>query len=183
MNKSTMAKTATLTGIIITFACFWLYRDYQDSYPQPHQAIQEEESDLQLITAYKTNGKSLHLFIKNHDHLGAAYAHEGIFGWKSDMLTWGPMDQSIDRHKLSGMKSHGDSILYGLIRDGGDHAVKIDHQSAVVINLSLLHPKVVEEYDLEGLYLWYFEKDPDVTYEIIQLERKDTDEIVDEVNI
>ncbi|MFP3472583.1 hypothetical protein R0J90_21245, partial [Micrococcus sp. SIMBA_144] len=61
--------------------------------------------------------------------------------------------------------------------------VKVDDHKATILNLEALSPKVVNEYQLEDVSLWYFEKDPKSTYNQILLVDENTEEVVQTVDL
>lgn len=180
MKHSTILKYVFLFIVVIALTASWAYAESQDSYSEPHKAIQAVDKDLKLIPAYKLGDESLYFFIKDKTNLGATKVRKGIFGWKSGEFTWGPLDPGRDYEKLQGIQGHGEGLVYGLIRNGDEKVVTVDGHEASIVNLSLLSPSVVKEYQLEGLYLWYFESD---THEQVKLLRKDTQEIIDSVDL
>lgn len=180
MKHSTILKYVFLFIVVIALTASWAYAEDQDSYTEPYQAIQAVDKDLQLIPAYKLGNESLYFFIKDKTNLGATKVRKGIFGWKSGMFTWGPLDPDRDYENLQGIQGHGQGLVYGLIRNGDERVVTVDDQEASMVNLSLLSPSVVKEYQLEGLYLWYFESD---THEQVKLLRKDTREIIESLDL
>ncbi|MBN8192967.1 aspartyl-tRNA synthetase [Bacillus sp. NTK074B] len=176
MKNKTIFATVSWLMVVIALTSLWAYAEHQDSYSDPHVAILSEDSKLLLIPAYKLGDESLYFIIKSKHNLGAVYAHEGLLGWKSGMLTWGPIDPDRKFDMLEGHKGHGDHLIYGLFKKGDERVVKVDDQQATILNLALLSPEAVKEYHLEDVYLWYFEKDPDRTYHQIKLVEKETDE-------
>ncbi|PFA63065.1 aspartyl-tRNA synthetase [Bacillus sp. AFS015802] len=183
MKNLSIFAIVSLLMMGITLTSLWAYAEDQNAYSEPYEAILAEDNGLLLIPAYKTEEKSLYFFMKNKHNLGAVYAHEGFFGWKSGMLTWGPItpDRKFDR--LEGIKGHGENLIYGLINKGEERIVKVDDENATILYLSSLSPEVVKEYDLEGVSLWYFEKDPESTYNQVQLVEKEGDEVIQSIDL
>lgn len=180
MKNATILKYVFLFIVVIALTASWAYAESQDSYSEPHKAIQAVDKDLRLIPVYKIGDEFLYFFIKDKTNLGAARVRKGIFGWRSGMFTWGPLDPDRDFEKLQGIQGHGEGLVYGLIRNGDERVVTVDGQEASMVNLSLLSPSVVKEYQLEGLYVWYFESD---AHAQVKLLRKDTREIIDSVDL
>lgn len=183
MKNKTILSTVSLLMVVITLTSLWAHAEDQDSYSEPHEAILAEDKDLLLIPAYKMGNESLYFFIKGKNNLGAVYSHQGFFGWKSGMLTWGPIDPNRDVDRLGGFKGHGETLIYGLINNADERVVKVDDQKATILNLAMLSPEVVKEYQLEGVYLWYFEKDPERTYKQVELVEKETDEVIQSIDL
>ncbi|WP_226672332.1 aspartyl-tRNA synthetase [Rossellomorea aquimaris] len=183
MKNKTIFATVSWLMVMIALTSLWAYAEHQDSYAEPHEAVLAEDSDLLLIPAYKLGDESLSFFIKNENNLGAVYAHEELFRWKSGMLTWGPIDPDRDFDRLEGYQGHGDTLIYGLINNADELEVKVDDHKATILNLAALSPKVVSEYQLEDVSLWYFEKDPKSTYNQILLVDKNTEEVVQTVDL
>ncbi|UZM97921.1 hypothetical protein OL548_23780 [Lysinibacillus sp. MHQ-1] len=60
--------------------------------------------------------------------------------------------------KLDHLKGHSDSLIYGLIRNGDKQLIKIGERYATILDLAvILPPSEVEKYQLDGLFIWYFE--------------------------
>lgn len=70
--------------------------------------------------------------------MGAVYADKGIFGWKARMFTWSGYDKEIGSDKLEDIHGHGGNLIFGLIRDGDEHLVKVNGYNAKILNLALL---------------------------------------------
>ncbi|WP_017380968.1 hypothetical protein [Paenisporosarcina sp. TG-14] len=75
-------------GILIFIFLIWFIPEKSDSYSEPQEALLAFDKDLLLIPGNKINGDALFFFIKDKNHLGATFVKEGIFGWKTGMLTW-----------------------------------------------------------------------------------------------
>ncbi|MGF3104435.1 aspartyl-tRNA synthetase [Rossellomorea sp. DUT-2] len=183
MKKSTILKYVFLLIVVIALSASWTYAEDQDSYTEPYQAIQAVDKGLQLIPAYKMGDESLYFFIKDKTNLGATVVRKGIFGWKSGVFTWGSMDPEREYKKLQGIEGHGEGLVYGLIRNGDERVVMVDDQEAKVLDLAMLSPSIVKEYQLEGLYLWYVESDKNLNAQQVKLLREDTREIIDSVDL
>jgi hypothetical protein len=115
-------------------------------------------------------------FIKDGNNLGAATAHEGLFGWKSGGFTWSPLDKKEIGEEITGYQGHGDHLIYGIIRNANEKMVTVDGQRADILNLELLPQSVVKENNLKGLYLWYFESEEAGQLQEIKLLYQDTKE-------
>ncbi|HHW36265.1 MAG TPA: aspartyl-tRNA synthetase [Bacillales bacterium] len=182
MKKKSYSKTIiSLVIFIFTFYCIvLLLPEKSNSYKEPHEAIFADDTasnkDFLLIPANKLNGKALFFFIKDKNNLGAVYADKGIFGWKAGMLTWSVYDKEMGSDKLEDIHGHGGNLVFGLIRDGDEHLVKINGNNAKILNLAMLSPDVVKEFQLEGLYIWYFESDKPLSDTEIKLVNKTTGE-------
>ncbi|WP_394140020.1 aspartyl-tRNA synthetase [Cytobacillus oceanisediminis] len=183
MKNSSILKYVVLLMVVITLIVTWAYVEDQDSYSDPVKAIEAIDKELLLIPAYQLGDKSLYFFIKDKNNLGATIVRKGIFGWKSGMLTWGPLDSKREYEMLEGFHGHGEGLVYGLIRNGDERVVTVDDQEAQVLNLAMLPPSVVKKYNLEGLYLWYFESDNNLNHEQVKLLRKNTQEIIQSIDL
>ncbi|WRP07231.1 aspartyl-tRNA synthetase [Rossellomorea aquimaris] len=183
MKNATILKYVFLFIVVIALTASWAYAEDQDSYTEPHKAIQAVDKDLQLIPVYKIGDESLYFFIKDKTNLGATVVRKGIFGWKSGMFTWGPIDLDREYVTLQGIQEHGEGLVYGLIRNGDERVVTVDGHEASMVNLSMLSPSVVKDYQLEGLYLWYVESDKNLNNQQVKLLHKDTREIIDSVDL
>ncbi|UTR12652.1 aspartyl-tRNA synthetase [Evansella sp. LMS18] len=148
---------ASITAFIILIGGVWLFGEKSSSYPEPNEAVFAAEEELVLIPAYKLNKEALFFFINSENRFGAVSAHEGLFGWQAGPLTWGSLYTGDSFADLNGYQIHEGELVYGLIENGLDRQVMIGDRNAVLLNLASLSPETVEEYELEGLYLWYLE--------------------------
>lgn len=182
MKKKSYTKLIiSLPVLIFAFYCIvFLLFETSNSYKEPQEAIlandTASENDFLLIPGYKVNGKALFFFIKDKNNLGAVYADKGIFGWKAGMFTWSEYDKEIGSDKLEDIHGHGGNLIFGLIRGGDEHLVKINENNAKILNLVMLSPGIVEKFQLEGLYIWYFESDKPLNDTEIELVSKNTGE-------
>lgn len=166
---------------VILITVIWGVFEKLQSYAEPQEAILAIENDLVLILGYKLNNKALFFFIKDGNNLGSTYVNEGLFGWKVDMLTWGPMDHERNYEQLSGYKGYGENLVYGLMRHGHERQIQIGENQARILDLAMLPSNEVEKYNLEGLYIWYFESETSISGEEIKLLDKYTGEEIDSV--
>ncbi|MCG3088702.1 aspartyl-tRNA synthetase [Sporosarcina cyprini] len=154
-----------------------------DAYSEPREALIAKEKDVLVIPSYLANNKALFFFINSTDNLGAAYVQKGLFGWKTGMLTWSPMDQERKYEKLSGYQGYGENLIYGIIRNGDKHMVQIGEEHATILDLTaVLSSSEVEKFKLDGLSIWYYESDDELLTEDekeIILVDKDTGEELD----
>ncbi|NEY71409.1 aspartyl-tRNA synthetase [Bacillus mesophilus] len=174
-----------LIVILITISLIWFIAEKSNSYSEPNEALLAIDKDLLLYPAYKRNGNALFFFIKDKNHLGATYVKKGLFGWKSGMLTYSPMDHKRNYEKLNGYQGHSDNLIYGLIKikDGDEKYIKIDENNANLLSLEMLPSYIVEEYQLEDIYIWYFESDTALEVGEIKLMNKNTDEVIDTIDL
>lgn len=167
-----------ISFVLIAYA--WGMIAKSESYSEPQEALLLKDSDLVLIPSYQLKDKALFFFIKKTNHIGAAYVEKGLFGWNAQMLTWSQMDMERGYEKLDDIKGHGDSLIYGLIRNGDERLVKIGKSYATILDLAvILPPSEVENYRLEGLFIWYFEGHTSPNEEEITLINKITQEELD----
>lgn len=167
-----------ISFVLIAFV--WGMIAKSESYSEPHEALWSKDRDIVLIPSYQLKDKALFFFIKNPNHLGAAYVEKGLFGWSAQMLTWSQMDMERGYEKLDDLKGHGGSLIYGLIRNGDERLVKIGESYATILDLDvILPPNEVEKYRLEGLFIWYFESHTSLNEEEITLMNKITQEELD----
>ncbi|WP_102272185.1 aspartyl-tRNA synthetase [Cytobacillus massiliigabonensis] len=178
-----MKKWLLLSGILLVFllAPIWLITMKADAYSEPQEALLAIDPDLLLIPGYNINDRSLYFFIKNSNQLGAAYAQEGLFGWKADRLTWGPLDSERNYESLSDYQVHGENLIYGLIKHGDERTIQIGENQATMLNLAMLPPNDIVKFRLEELYLWYFENDAPLDGEVIKLIDKNTGEELEQL--
>ena len=182
LMKRKILIAVVLVAVIITGV--WVMAEKSNSYSEPQEALLANDKDLLLIPAYKLNNKALFFFIKNENNLGAVYVSKGFFGWKSNMLTWSPMDstRNYDGDTLNGHQGHGENLLYGLIKNGDNRIVKVNNELANILDLAMLSQDEIESFRLEDLYIWYFESKKALSDSEIELFDKDTDEELDEAN-
>lgn len=182
-----MKKTKSITILIVLFisiSAIWLMSEKSTSYTEPQEAITAIEKELLLIPSYNVNGKALFFFIKDNSNLGATFVREGLFGWKSEMLTWSPINFENSFENFNGYKGHGENLIYGLIRNGNDRLIKIGENNAITLDLeTILGSSVVEKYQLEGLYIWYFESEIPLDGGVINLINKTTGKEIDSMDL
>jgi hypothetical protein len=183
VKNSTVFKSVVLIIVFVTLTVIWVYSEAQDTYSEPQYAIQAIDKDLLLIPAYKINDESLYFFIKDKKNLGSVKVRKGLFGWKSGMFTWSQMDSKRKYEKLNGVQGYGENLLYGLIRNGDERVVTVDGHEAEILNLAMIPPSLLEEYNLEGLYLWYFESDDNLNHEQLMLLHRETHEIIQSIKL
>jgi hypothetical protein len=182
MNNSAIFKYAVLIFILVSLMVIWIITEQQSAYPEPHHAIKAADKELLLIPAYKMNDESLYFFIKDKNNLGAVEAQKGIFGWKTGMFTWSPMDSNRVYENLAGFHFHGDSLIYGLIRNGDERIITVDGQEAEILNLGMLPLSDQKENKLEGLYLWYYEGKENLENAKVELLHRDREELIQSEN-
>ncbi|GAB0166962.1 hypothetical protein LSPCS325_03990 [Lysinibacillus sp. CTST325] len=129
LNKKTSIAFAV---IVIFITVIWLFSEKSSSYSEPQEAIFAVEKDLELIPGYKINSNALFFFIKDKNNLGAIYARKGLWGWKAEFLTWGPMDHNRNYEKLNGYQGHGENLIFGLIKDGDNRLLQLDDKNATI---------------------------------------------------
>ncbi len=167
-----------ISFVLIAFV--WGMIAKSESYSEPQEALWSKDSDIVLIPSYQLKDKALFFFIKNPNHIGAAYVEKGLFGWSAQMLTWSQIDMERGYEKLDDLKGHGGSLIYGLIRNGDERLVKIGESYATILDLGdILPPNEVEKYRLKGLFIWYFESHTSLNEEEITLINKTTQEELD----
>lgn len=145
--------------LLSMFAVIWAMSEISSSYAEPEEALLARDKDLFLIPAYKQNDRALYFFIKNENHLGAAYVYKGFFGWKAGMLTWSSMETERNLENLGGYQKHESNLIFGLIRHGNERMIQVGKHTANILDLATLAPEEVEKFRLEGVYLWYLESD------------------------
>ncbi len=178
LNTMVRKKNYKVTSILLllTFCIMWLFAEKSMSYSEPQEALMNAEDGLVLIPAYKFNDESLFFFIKN-SNLGASFIQKGLFGWKSDWLTYSQMGE-ITLDKINGVKGHGDNLIYGLVAKG--NYIKVNGIQAEHLYLDIkLDTDVVKQYSLENTTIWYFVRDTSREQNNIELFDTDTDERLD----
>ncbi|WP_456270971.1 aspartyl-tRNA synthetase [Bacillus sp. AK031] len=183
MKNSTVFKTVATVAIVIILIVLWVFNEQKDSYSEPHDAINAVDKELLLIPAFKAEDESLYFFIKDKNNLGAVKVRKGLTGWKTGMFSWSPMDSKRKYEELGGYQGHGENLIYGLIRNGDQRLVTVDGQEAEFLNLAMLPPSLQKEYNVEGLYLWYFESDEDTDHEELKLLNKDSHTVIQSINL
>lgn len=184
LKKASFAKIPVslfMMIVIIVFVIWFLY-EKSTSYSQPQEALSAIENDLWLIPASEQFDEALFFFIKDQNNLGATIVHEGLFGWKAGNLTWSSIDTKRNYEKLNGYQKHDENLIYGIIKDGTNRQIKVNENDAHIVHL-LLPSNVIEDYQLEDLYIWYFESDSAIEEGKIKLINKQTQELLDSINL
>ncbi|WP_421378263.1 aspartyl-tRNA synthetase [Bacillus salacetis] len=183
MKKSTSITITVILLISIGLLSAWGYNEQKISFAEPNEAILSTNKGLVLIPAYKNDDRSLFFFIKDKNNLGAAVAHKGVFGWKSGMSAWSPFNKRGDYETFGGYQGYGDQLIYGLIRNPEKKIIMADDREAAMLNLEMLPQSVVKEYNLKDLYLWYFESENTLNIEQLKLLQKDTQEVIQSIDL
>ena len=183
IKKASFSNIPVSAFILIAISIFviWFLYEKSTSYLQPQEALSAIENDLWLIPADVQFDDALFFFIKDQNNLGVTIVHEGLLGWKTDALTWSPIDSKRNYEKLNGYQKHGENLIYGLIKDGTDRQIIINENDAHIVHL-LLPSNVIEKYQLEDLYIWYFESNKSIEEGEIKLINKQTQELIDSIN-
>ena len=174
VGKGVLAFIA-LAGVLL----IWFFSENSNSYTKPEEALLAVEEDLVLIPAYKIDDEALFFFMKNHEQLGASYIHRGLFGWKVGHLDWCYFDRNVGDNQLNGYHGYGDILIYGLMTNGDDQIVTMNNDVAYMLNLEMLPAQIVDEYQLNGLYLWYIKSDRVMDEGEIKLVNKYSNEVID----
>lgn len=182
MNKNVMTKRITVIILIMVFVFIWGMGERASSYSEPSEAFFAIDQDMVLIPGYKMDEEALYFFIKDKNYLGVTYVKKGLFGWKTGMLTWGSFDFKASSDKLNGRSGHGENLIYGLIKNGDERIIKMGENEAKLLNLEMLPNSIVEEYQLQDMYIWYFESEITLESGEIQLLNKSTGEQLDSVD-
>lgn len=182
IKKASFSNISVSAIILIAISIFviWFLYEKSTSYSQPQEALYAIENDLWLIPAGDQFDDALFFFIKDQNNLGVTIVHEGLLGWKADALTWSPIDSKRNDEKLNGYQKYGENLIYGLIKDGTDRQVKMNENNAHIVQL-LLPSHIIEEYQLEDLYIWYFKSDKAIEEGEIKLINKQTQELIDSI--
>ena len=181
MNKTLMSKRITVIILILVFVFIWGMAERASSYSEPSEAMFAIDQDMVLIPGYKMN-EALFFFIKDKNYLGATYVKEGVFGWKTGALTWGSTDFKVSSDHLNGYSGHGEHLIYGQIKNGDERIIKMGEHEAKLLNLEMLPNSTVEEYQLQDMYIWYFESETALDRGEIKLLNKSTGEQLDSVD-
>lgn len=182
LYKNTVSLSVLIVILISIFAV-WFFLEKENSYSEPQEAIIAIEKDLLLIPAYKLNDDALFFFIKDKNNLGTTYVQEGLLGWKAGILTWSSMDNKRNYDEFNGYESHGESLIFGLIKFEEERIVKMDDNNAKFLMLDVMLPsEIVEEYQLEDLCIWYFENDTVPEEKTIQL-INNSGEVLDTISL
>ena len=167
--------------VFISFL-IWLMSEKSSSYSEPSEALFASDQDMVLIPGYKKDDEALYFFIKDKNYLGATYGKKGLFGWKAGMLTWGSTDFKVSSDNLNGSSEHGENLIYGLIKNGDERIIKMGEHEAKLLNLEMLPNSIVLEYQLQDMYIWYFESETALDRGEIKLLNKSTGEQLDSVD-
>ncbi len=183
INRKTYL-SAFILGCVLFFIFFtWYMGEKQDSYPNPHEALLATEHQLLLIPAYKINETALFFFIKDKNNLGAAYVKEGLLGWKTGVLTWSPFSTLKGYEKLDGYQGQGEHLVYGFIRNGNERSIKVNGEEARILDVEMLPEKDIQEYGLEGLFIWYYESESPLSEKNIELYDRSTGEMITAIDV
>ena len=177
-----MSKRITVIILILVFVFIWGMAERASSYSEPQESLLAADIDMVLIPTYKMNDKALYFFIKDKNYLGATYVKNGLFGWKTGMLTWGPLDLKVSSDNLNGHSGHGENLIYGLIKNGDERIIKMGEHEAKLLNLEMLPNSTVQEYQLQDMYIWYFESETVLDRGEIKLLNKSSGEQLDSVD-
>lgn len=181
MNRNVMSKRITVIILIFVFVFIWGMGERASSYSEPSEALFATDQDMELIPSYKMNNEALYFFIKDKKYLGAAYVKKGLFGWKTGVLTWGSSDFKASSDNLNSYSGHGENLMYGLIKNGDERMIKMGEHEAKLLNLEMLPNSTVQEYQLQDMYIWYFESESALDRGEIKLLNKSTGEQLDSV--
>ncbi|REB05530.1 aspartyl-tRNA synthetase [Sporosarcina sp. BI001-red] len=162
----------------------WYFIESEESYETPQEAVLAVNPDLLLIPGYQLNKDSLFFFIKKTGALlGAIYAREGVLGWKAGFHTWGSSGINQDHTLFGGYQGQG-NLKYGFIKLKDGQVLQMDNERVVTLDLNMMGEEIVEQYDVNGLYIWYVELDEmDDQMKVLQLIDEETDEVLDEIDI
>ena len=181
-NKSRTSISITILLMVFISFFIWLMSEKSSSYSEPSEALFASDQDMVLIPGYKMNDEALYFFIKDKNYLGATYVKKGLFGWKSGVLTWGSSDFKASSDNLNSYSGHGDNLVYGLIKNGDERIIKMGEHEAKLLNLEMLPNSTVQEYQLQDMYIWYFESETALDRGEIKLLNKSTGEQLDAID-
>ncbi|WP_216827529.1 aspartyl-tRNA synthetase [Alkalihalobacterium elongatum] len=185
MEKRSNHKTSLLIllGITLVLSAFWINSERSMSYPEPHEAMFANDKNLVLIPAYKLNNEALFFFIKDQQFFGAAKLNKGLFGWKQPLMAWDPMSDRSTYDIPGSLQGYGDYLVYGLIKNNdADYRIEVNEKDAVILPFAMLPPEKVKAYELEDLYLWYFESKEPLHHGRIEFLNRDTLELIERVD-
>lgn len=173
---------AVLFVFLIGGLLIWYFIEKEQSFTTPQEAILEVDPNLLLIPGYQLNDESLFFFINSHENVGAVYAEKGIMGWKAGILTSGTSSFKQVASNFNGFQSQ-DNLYYGVIELKNHQSLRMDDVEVRALNLTMMGQEVVEQYKLQGLYIWYVELDRPGEQRTLQLIDEETDEVLDEIDI
>lgn len=168
-----------LSIVLISLFSIWSISESKISYEEPQEALLDENDELVLIPTYKTPDEALFFFIENQNDLGAVMVYKNIFGWKTDFRTRSSMNSLITEERIGGYQTHGDKIIYGLMKGGDNRVIMVDNVPAITINLEVMLLDESGNEDLNGLYLWYYETDNLTKLKSLSLVDRSTNEEID----
>ena len=181
-NKSRTSISITILLMVFISFLIWLMSEKSSSYSEPSEALFANDQDMVLVPGYKKDDVALYFFIKDKNYLGATYVEKGIFGWKTGVLTWGSMDFKASSDNLNSYSGHGENLIYGLIKNGDERIIKIGEHEAKLLDLEMLPNSTVQEYQLQDMYIWYFESETALDRGEIKLLNKSTGEQLDTID-
>lgn len=167
--------------IAIILIVMWAVWEGSESHPTPQEAIYEMYYDATLIPGYLHEDEALFFSIAGNKLISAHYVDKNLFGWKAKRFTSYPVnDRSIldNNYGESTGKRH---VIYGLIEPKDDWIVQVDGEDARLLNVETLPAEEVALYDLEGLFIWYYESNEriDTAEVVVQVVNQETGEVVE----
>lgn len=169
--------------VLLAITVGWFLYENSTSYAHPQEAILVKESNLHLIPSGELfDGDALFFLIKDQNQFGVTTAHEGLFGWKAEPITWNPIDMVRNDEQLNRYQTYGEHLIYGLIKNGTERTIKLYENDAHIIHI-MLPANIIEEYQLENWYIWYFERNTVEEEGKIILINNQSQEIMDSINL
>jgi hypothetical protein len=182
MGKLVQAKFSVIFFVILSLIIGfnWFTGEKAKSFSEPNEALLDLDKDLLLIPVYKENNVSLYFFMKDNDKLGATFLEHGIFGWKtSGNLRYFPIKEHKVYEKLDRYIVHDEYFVYGLINSNVEPLIKLNGTDAKIINLASLDSAEIKEYNLENMYIWYYESEMPIANGKIEMFNTQTGDQID----
>ena len=98
------------------------------------------------------------------------------------MLTRGSSDFKVSSDNLNGYSGHGENLIYGLINNGNKRMIKMGENEAKLLDLEMLPNSIVQEYQLQDMYIWYFESETALDRGEIKVLNKSAGEQLDTID-
>lgn len=146
-----------ITVLIALVGIFYLYEDYQRSFPTPIEAIYHRIENEEWLTikevfaSSKLNNHADYFYITNSDNIVAVELSKGLFGWRFNSYTTGS-GLNIN-HNISGSTNgytgSGD-FVFGLASEQVDR-IEVNKIQARLIPLDLY----IENKEIKGKQFWY----------------------------
>ncbi len=173
--------------IAVVFIIGYLFNLYfvhftGDGKDTPEEAL-PTDAQYEWIEGPKTDKEQRYFFLSNGNYFGTGVVIKNLKGWTAGDGAYSPLPNPLEENKITAAHSDG-QILFGLIKPNGNVKVKINDVKAKMIDLTTLSEEVLNQYKVEGYYIWYVERvklEEEVHYNIEVLD--DHDNVLSELSI